>query len=231
MRYAIYFTPAPASLLHQLASSWLGHDAYSGAPVGRPDVAGLQEDTAEATRYGFHATLKPPFALNPGMKREELGAAVAKLAEESNMSIVPRLAIAELDGFLALVPELDCLDINRLASRCVRNLDRFRAPASGAELARRHLHGLTPRQEEYLQQWGYPFVLEEFRFHLTLSNRLDPARRKHMAAAASEHFAPILGKPCDVDALAIFAERYAGDRFVVEERFPLRSAAALRAAS
>ena len=35
--------------------------------------------------------------------------------------------------------------------------------------------GLTDRQEALLTQWGYPYVMEEFRFHITLTGALDPA--------------------------------------------------------
>jgi hypothetical protein len=33
------------------------------------------------------------------------------------------------------------------------------------------------RQRNYLDRWGYPYVMEEFRFHMTLTGRLDSTCR------------------------------------------------------
>src|SRR3546814_16854276 len=60
---------------------------------------------------------------------------------------------------------------------CVRAFDRFRAPPSETALARRRAAGLSARQEANLQAWGYPYVMEDFRLHFTLTGRItDPAQ-------------------------------------------------------
>lgn len=80
-------------------------------------------------------------------------------------------------------------------------------------------------------RWGYPYVLDEFRFHITLTRKLHGAERQHFMAAARQHFAPVIGHELAVDALTVFADSRFSPSFVVEERFPLREATKLRAAS
>jgi hypothetical protein len=80
-RYAIYFVPPPGSPLACFGAVWLGYDVANGAepPQPRlPEIAPerLRNITAEPRRYGFHATLKPPFSLAAGATAEELGEAV-----------------------------------------------------------------------------------------------------------------------------------------------------------
>src|SRR3546814_3179533 len=73
------------------------------------------------------------------------------------------LRLVILDGFLALVPSGPSDALEALAAGCVQRFERFRAPPSALELARRRSNGLTPRQERNLKDWGYPYVLEDFR--------------------------------------------------------------------
>jgi len=44
--------------------------------------------------------------------------------------------------------------------------------AAAAELARRRTLRLTAEQDAMLARWGYPYVLEDFRFHMTLTGSL-----------------------------------------------------------
>ena len=194
-------------------------------------MAGLKDATLEPARYGFHATLKAPFTMNSDMKRVELGDAVALLAAQMEMVTIPRLALRDIDGFLALVPDEAIAALSVLAEFCVCAVDTFRTPANEAELKQRRAANLTPRQEFLLMRWGYPYVLDEFRFHMTLTRRLLPGEKPALHAAASEHFAAVLGQPLDVDALTVFAETRFDRTFVAEERFLLRQVDKLKAAS
>ncbi len=129
MRHAIYYAPPAGSTLHRLGSAWLGRDVVRGEAVRQPDVDGIKEATAEPARYGFHATLKAPFTLNPGMKRVELGDAVALLAAQMETVTIPRLELRDLDGFLALVPDKPVADSRFWRVLCCA--DRFISPAAG----------------------------------------------------------------------------------------------------
>jgi len=229
MRYAIYVAPLPGTLLHQRASHWLGRDAHTGEALAQPDVEGLAGLTADPRRYGFHATLKAPFALRDGMEAEALMRACAALAASMQMTQV-RLKPALLDGFLALVPDGDASAVNALAERCVCELDGFRKPPSDEDLARRRKALLSPRQDDNLLRWGYPYVLDDFRFHMTLTERLAAGDEARLMVAACAHFAAILDEDVTIDGITLFQEPAPGMPFLALRHFPFTLSAAEAAA-
>ena len=206
-RHAVYCLPDGP--FGDAGARWLGWDARTGRerPSPHPDWTGTPR------RYGFHATLKPPFRLAGEVAALE--AAVADLAARTPPARAEGLEAAALGRFVALVPR-GSSDLARVAAACVADLDRFRLPAPPEETARRRAAGLSARQEEMLRRWGYPYVMEEFRFHLTLSAAVeDPAP---VLAAARAHFAP--PAPFVLGDLALCAEDGAG-RFRLVSRHPL----------
>jgi putative phosphonate metabolism protein len=229
MRYAVYFTPDTASELHRLGSTWLGRDADRRESLAQPDSR-LHELTSDARRYGFHGTLKPPFHLKDGVSVASLERSVQILASRHEHFSIGPLKLQSIDGFLALVPSNTSTALNELAEDCVEWLDDFRAPPDAAELKRRRSHGLTPRQEELLQRWGYPYVQDEFRFHLTLTRRLSDLEREWVIPLAQQHFVTVLGQPTHVDALTLMVEPAASSDLHVHLRLPLFSKA-MKAAS
>jgi putative phosphonate metabolism protein len=231
MRHAIYFSPASGSLFHRLGSSWLGRDAVSNQIVKQPAIEGIREVTADPHRYGFHATLKAPFTLRNTLSRTDLGDAVARLSAQRDAIPDCKLEVQSIDGFLALVPASFDNRIHALADDCVRELDSFREQPPPEELECRRVAGLSARQDEHLRNWGYPYVFDEFRFHMTLTRRLSETQLQKFKHAARSHFASVLNGPVPIDALTIFTEPKPGADFVDEERFPLRRAARERAAS
>ena len=225
-RYAVWFAPAPDSALHAEGSRWLGRDAISGAGLAPPAIPGLAAErwaelAAEPRLYGFHATLKPPFRLARGTGPGGLCAAVRALARR-RASFEARLEVGLLAGFLALRERPEGAGTRALAAACVAALDGFRARPEEGEIARRRAFGLTPAQEALLQRWGYPWVMEEFRFHMTLTRRLAGAAeagalRPVLAAAFRES----LGRPAGVDAISVFRQDAPGAPFREVRRFPL----------
>jgi putative phosphonate metabolism protein len=222
-RYAIYFAPEAGSALGRFGAGWLGWDAEAGRAAGPLAVPGLprpaEEITAAPRRYGFHATLKAPFRLVDGMGAEDLAAAAGRLAAGHRAFVMPRLALVALGRFLALVPAEACPPLDALAAECVTGLDGFRAPMPAEEQVRRAV-GLDPREAAHLVRWGYPFVLDRFRFHLTLSGPLDDDERSATAAALATVLAPILAERHPFAAIALFGEGPDG-RFRLLRRFPL----------
>ncbi|MFC3228599.1 DUF1045 domain-containing protein [Marinibaculum pumilum] len=223
MRYAIYYAPPAQHPLHALGSAWLGRDALTGAAAAQPATRLPPEELAAVTRsprrYGFHATLAPPLQLARGRDIAGLEAAVAALAARTDPFSLP-LELGSIQGFLALRPAARLPEVDALAAACVEVAEDFRAPPGEAELARRRAAGLTPRQEALLQRWGYPYVMDEFRFHMTLSERLEEPRRSRVLAALQAHFAGALDRPVSLDALTIFAEPAPGGPFHHHRRFP-----------
>jgi putative phosphonate metabolism protein len=227
-RHALYFAPAEGSAWWRFGTSWLGRDPATGAAVPQLAVPGVGGDefralTEKPRRYGFHATVKSPFALRAGVTREALAAAVERFCADRAAFPVPRLTVARLDDFLALVPVARESRVNDLAADCVREFEPFRAPLDAAELERRRRGGLSPRQDRYLEEFGYPFVLSEFRFHLTLTGSLEGAAPQHVAGvrAAAEHaVASLVDAPLQFDALALFEQTEREAPFRLVARFP-----------
>lgn len=205
-RFAVYYAPPPGPFA-DLAARWLGYDPATGASCPQPDL-GLPAAaiTRDPRRYGFHGTIKPPFRLAEGVAPADLDRALRALAARLSPVVLPGLRIRDLDGFLALVPEGDAAPLGALAAQVVRDLDPLRAPLTDAEIARRRPERLTDRQRDLLGQWGYPFVMEEFRFHLTLTDRLEPQMAARAADLLGAHFAPVLPRPFAVTDLCLFGE-------------------------
>jgi len=225
-RYALYAAPATSDPLHSFAARWLGHDPDSGesfrAGVPGFDAAWLDRITAEPRRYGFHATLKPPFRLAEGKDEAGLIRALAAFAGSFPSVLLPRLSVEALGSFLALRPSQPCPGVNRLAADCVRRFDSFRAPASAAELAKRRAIGLTARQEAYLTEWGYPYLFDEFRLHFTLTGKIeDASTRQRLLDYLKNAIAPLLGETLMLGELCLFRQASERENFRVLRRFPL----------
>lgn len=220
MRYAIYYTPGEHELLARVAAAWLGRNTFSGSPVERIVPQGLSVEelafhTAGARRYGFHATLKAPFRLADNETVERLDQAVVAFAASNAPVSLGRLAPAKLDGFLALVPEKPQPELQQFAGSVVEAFERFRAPLTEAEIARRNPEALDAREFRNLQRWGYPYVFDTFRFHMTLTGRVAAADMARMRGIIEHTFGPALEKHAAVDALALFVEPEPGAPFVV----------------
>jgi putative phosphonate metabolism protein len=226
-RYALYYAPRPEDGLAATASQWLGRNPETGQTRAVRPVQGLaperlSEILAEPGLYGFHGTLKAPIALADECSERDLLDAVGRFAARERAFLVPSLELAELSGFLALVPATRCADLQDLADRCVVEFDEFRRPAEESELARRRASGLTPRQDALLVRWGYPYVLDEWRFHLTLTGRIAcKQERETVAAALQQRFAGVVDRPLPVSDLCIFRQPAPGRPFTVLARFRL----------
>jgi putative phosphonate metabolism protein len=225
-RYAIYFAPEPGSALARFGGAWLGYDAAAGKPAARPAVSAVTPErlhaiTAEPRRYGFHATLKPPFALAEGTEIGALDAAAAALARRLSAFTAPPLRVACLSGFWALMLSAPCPALDKLAAVCVEALDRFRAPPSAAELAQRRKAGLSQAQEALLERWGYPYVMEEFRFHMTLTARLDADEGAAIGRELAACAAPLCEAGPAIDAISLFHQESRDARFRLVRRYGL----------
>ena len=222
-RYAVYFIP-PAGAFARAAAAWLGYDVQTAGDVRQPVIADLPRPLAEVTadprKYGFHGTIKAPFRLAEGVTSANLVVAVSGLASNLAPVGMAGLRLVNLDGFLAFVPEGDTTILNDLAAQVVRGLDPLRAGLSDVEIARRRPDLLTPRQRDLLDLYGYPFVLDEFRFHLTLSGPLPAKEHAIIAGAAATHFANVVPQPFVLADICLMGEDAAG-RFHVLGRYPL----------
>ncbi|MEJ0011767.1 MAG: DUF1045 domain-containing protein [Bauldia sp.] len=222
MRYALYFAPAAASDLWRFGSAVLGYDAATGHEMAQFVPAGVAPGewrrlTAEPRRYGFHATLKAPFRLADGLSETALSDAAAKFAAAVAPFDLP-LHLTPLDGFTAVMPTFVPPALTAVENAVVAGFDSFRAPLDEAEMAKRLRAPLTPRQRGYLDRYGYPYVHDEFRFHMTLSSRLPEALIPPVVASLKAEFAARCPPSVAIDQLVLFREEI--DRFRIVARFP-----------
>lgn len=209
-RYAVYFAPRESAFSRH-AAAWLGRNSETGEALPQPALAGIGDPhamTAEPRRYGFHGTIRAPFRAKPAVTETTIRNRLAELAARLAPVTCHGLQLEILDGFLALTP-LGCeAALMDLAATVVEGTDDLRAPLTGAEIARRRPERLSARQRALLDRWGYPFVMEEFRFHLTLTDRL--AEPGPVRVALATHFAPVLPRPFTIEDLCLFAEDATG---------------------
>ncbi|QFT82280.1 hypothetical protein FIU89_16765 [Roseovarius sp. THAF27] len=221
-RYAVYHTPQGA--LGRFGADWLGWDLESGQPTTPPDIDGLpapwDDITGTPRKYGFHATVKPPFRLADGWTEIDLLTAFTTHCDLAAPITLDGLELAQLGRFLALVPTGDTHALNALAADTVRDLDAFRAPLTDADLARRRASGLTPEQDALLLQWGYPYVMDQFRCHYTLSGKLPKAQAGQLRAALDPVVTPLVPQPFTLDTLSLCGEDAEG-RFHLVHRATL----------
>ena len=227
-RYAVYAMPDPASPLFLRASRWLGWDSVAAAMARFPEQHELDNPgsldieliTRTPRKYGFHGTVKPPMRLAEGYDGSMLIARAGELAAELAPVTIPAMDITEIGSFLALAPSESDTDLAELAENIVTGLDEFRQPADAAEMEKRRAAGLSARQDELLRIWGYPYVLDGFRFHMTLSGRLDPDKVPMVRAMLAQWIGPVIPEPFILDRLAVMGEAADG-RFRLVSWLPL----------
>ena len=206
-RYAIYFVPGRDTELYQFGASVLGYDCYTGhykAGIGGADSPSWKEVVHEPRVYGFHATLKAPFYLANGSNEADLKDAVREFAANHAAVTAGKLVVRELGTFVALVPDARSPHVNRLAQACVQELDGFRAPLRALERGRRLATDLTAGQIENLERWGYPYVAEDFRFHMTLTGPLALPERNQALRFLCDRFEQVRGvNPVTVDQIVV----------------------------
>jgi hypothetical protein len=221
-RYAVYFAPREGPFAYR-ANEWLGTEPGNPRDLPQPVLAGIGDPrgiTVDPRRYGFHGTLRAPFRPKVGTDETAIRGAVSDLAARLAPVHCAGLRTEVLNGFVALTPmgcEAALLDFS---AAVVEATDPLRAALKEVEIARRRPESLSSRQRDLLDRWGYPFVMDEFRFHLTLTDRLPGADADRVAAALSDYFAPVLPRPFVIEDLCLFGEDAAG-RFHLLHRYPL----------
>lgn len=235
-RYALYLAPRTQTPLWDFGCRVLGYDAETGRDVEQITPAGMtparfRDLTREPRRYGFHATIKPPMRLAEGRSEAELIAALRAFCASREPFMLPQLMLSRLGhdanqaAFFALIEPEPTGPLLALERDAVIDFDRFRAPLDAAERARRRPETLSAQKRVLLDQYGYPGVLEAFRFHMTLTGRV-PADEADMIADDLTRRLSALPRPLAlaVDHLALF--RQDGDAgFQIVARIPFGPAA------
>ena len=215
-RYALYYCPKHTSDFAKLGRDWLGWSIDFGRSVDA--VAGPWSETPR--RYGFHATLKAPFRLEPGLQEKDLINRINFVLPQLKPVELGALTLQRHHHVLALMPQTQTRALKELEKRCVTDLDDLRAPLTDDEKNRRKKAGLTERQAALLDRYGYPFVLNEFAFHMTLTSVLDEHQITLAEDRADLHFDSVLGQSVVIDSVCLVGERDDG-YFELVKRFNL----------
>jgi putative phosphonate metabolism protein len=226
-RYAIYYTAAQGSALDRFGASLLGYDVYGGDELPFPDgvmqtIPDWRDLTHDPRKYGFHATLKAPMVLADGKAEAQLAAACELFADLARPVPVIRPVVDSISGFIAVIPAEPSAELEQLAAEATKAFDPFRAPLSPEDRARRNPAALTPRQRDYLDRWGYPYVFEEFRFHMTLTGRLPAERREQVVAMLRGRLSATGIGLLAVDAITLCRQQNPNSRFRVIGRWQLQ---------
>ncbi|MBL4692722.1 MAG: DUF1045 domain-containing protein [Magnetovibrio sp.] len=188
-----------------------------------PDQRQL-EMTKIARHYGFHATLKPPFRTQKGIGFEVIDAALEEFAAQHKSFEVPALDLSVLDGFVALRPREDCKKLQNFAAKCVRAFDLFRLPPTDMDRAKHFQSNLSDRQKQNFEDWGYPYVMKDYRFHMTLTDRLQGPELETVLQGLADKATHVLGaKPWLFDSVTLVKQSTSSARFQDLKRYPLRS--------
>lgn len=225
-RYAVYYAPRPG-LFADAAATWLGRNCETDQALPQPELEGLADTlhslTTKPRKYGFHGTLRAPFRPADGQDSASIAAAVAGIASHLPPARCDGLAVGNPYGFgVAFIPLGDKTEILTLAAAVVERTDHLRAQLTPEEIAQRERsENLNPRQREYLPRWGYPMVMEELSFQLTLSNRVTPEVQPAVEAAVARHFEGLLPMPFAIEDLCLFGEEADTGKFRLLQRYPL----------
>ena len=217
-RYAIYYSPDPGSPLAAFSSAWFGPESKLKSALDRSYIDSI---TTGPRRYGFHGTLKPPFELNPLLSLDGLLEAARIFARTVTPVELPPLELDVIGKFLALTPTSDSAALEKLAAACVRGFEAFRVPMTAEQIIQYKQNKLTVHQEQMLKHWGYPYVMEEFRFHMSVTDRIeDNDERDRVMAEIAKIAAPVIGKPLSIRALTLFRQTGSNEPMVPVERIP-----------
>ncbi|VXC77539.1 hypothetical protein BURKHO8Y_320015 [Burkholderia sp. 8Y] len=81
---------------------------------------------------------------------------------------------------------------------------------------------MSARQITLLREWGYPYVLDEYRFHMALSDSLDEAQARAFIMSDWSGRTEKLG-PMPVQGAALFIEAEPGAPFMLWQRLPFKT--------
>ncbi|MDR2443524.1 MAG: DUF1045 domain-containing protein [Deltaproteobacteria bacterium] len=214
-RYAIYYVPKMESQLYKLGRQALGYCLYLGRPYPSASAP-----TEKAAVYGFHATIIAPF--RTASSRQDITdilSSASKLLFPVNLTGLKLVGLSP--GFPALAIDAGNYKLAVLERTLLELLTEVRLPPTEDEINKRGI--LTARQMEYVQKWGYPWVLEEFRFHLTLGDIVtDPIELKKKIATLSVIFTPKVLTSVVLDSLALCVQDKPKSYFRLDSVYELK---------
>jgi len=229
-RYAIYFSPTDASNLARFGSTVLGRNVTShkerkcpSEPEPFADSSLWQTYTKKPAHYGFHATIKAPFELAPDCTAAELLSELSSFCATRQSIALTDLAPAKLHAFTALALPDQPGELVELAADVVKHFEPFRQALSDADRQRRQISQLSPSMLDNLEQYGYPYIFNDFQFHMTLSDALPQEEDRFLPWLQSVYRQMVPAVPV-LDRLCAFRQVDRSTPFVRIAEFPLHTA-------
>ena len=225
-RFAIYYAPPAASPWWRAGCQWLSRDPETGAALTPPVVPALAERSLDVPalsraprRYGWHGTWVAPARAAEGISFDAIVEHARTWAGRQHPFDLA-VEVAALERFVAIRPATTdgATAMRALAADALRAFAPLRAQPSEADRRRRLGASLTARQRELLDQWGYPYVLDEFRFHMTLSDAIEADERQALIDWWRARLVDL--GPLPIDGAALYVEPCPGEPFVLAERLP-----------
>ena len=182
-RVAIYFLPKKNSSLENFGKNLLGRDINKKKKIsltrrqkyfinrGFTYFDELKDYCEEPAKYGFHATLKAPFRLKRNVKTKNFYDVISHIAAQHSRFKIKGLKIVYSKKFTLITSRKPNKLLINLENDLVKHLDTFRAELNKTDIKKRIPDSLTIKQNKYLKEWGYPFVFDQFKFHMTLMNQ------------------------------------------------------------
>ena len=205
-RYAIFYTPTGP--LADFGAQWLGWDSAHGRPVVQPEIAGIDVPTITQTarKYGLHGTMKAPFKLAEGCDLAQLQDVATTFATGQPAFEIGALTLRHDSGFVALRPRSQQIGLRDFTAVAVKAFDGFRAALTDVDIARRREANLTARQDQQMLDWGYPFIFDDFHFHLTLSGFMEAGEAAQVIDALSPRLESIVPTPFVIDGITLMGQ-------------------------
>ena len=232
-RYAVYFTPADGTALARFGAIVLGREVTTHKERRNPDAAiaahsdtgsgvktttGRNEDivpfadaslwrryTEKPAHYGFHATIKAPFELAADCTAAELLSELSSFCANQPAIALTDLAPTSLQAFTALTLPTQPNELIELAADVVKHFEPYRQELTSADRQRRQIATLSPSQLDNLEHYGYPYIFDDFQFHMTLSDALPPDEDRFLPWVRSIYQQMVLQTPL-LDRLCVFRQ-------------------------
>jgi Protein of unknown function (DUF1045) len=228
-RIALYYAPPQDCAWWRAGCEWLGRDPQSGEifdHAASSSIAGVpyREVIAAPRRYGWHGTLVAPFHCASGVGPLDVLATAQSWARGITTPADIALRPALMGRFVALraASEADEAILRDVAASALRALAACRTRASSEDVERRIVPGMSARQIALLREWDYPYVMDEFRFHMTVASSLDSPAAQEAVAAEWRTRIESLG-PLPFNGAALFVEKEPGADFTLWKRLPFNS--------
>jgi len=221
-RYAIYYAPPKESSLEEFGRYWFGWDPLNAKLInnkrrinylnrfGIKNLINIDKNVLIAKKYGFHGTLIPPFKLNKNYSTNTLFKKTEEIAKKLKKFKFYKFKLKKINNFYAFVQNKKNNNINKLSNRLVRELFKFRSPLTKKEIDRRNPSKLSKLQLNILYKWGYPYLMSEFNFHMTLASEVKGNKLYLELKKIERNKEIILNEINNFDKIYIFGENQKG---------------------